>query len=117
MFNNLSTALETVKRYLQIDDLDSTEDIFLTTLLENSTGTNRETNQKEYRPFYVCAKFRKFKPANNGVIEMSGTDTVKFQDPELVIQGFIEMQQELDKALINIKTNIDTSHRFSVFVV
>lgn len=118
MFDTLDTSLQTCKQYLNILDNDTLHDSFLINLLEKSSGVDKTTLDIEYRPFYVCAIFRKMFPDNNGVIEMIGTDTVKFQNPETVIQGFEMMQKELDLDLINIKKDFQTkTHTFSALVV
>lgn len=114
MFSTVSEALQIVKRYAKIED-ESEHDGLLTSLLESSKGKDKITNLDAYRPFIVAGYFLEFNRLNDGIIESTGTDTVKFESSDKTIQGLFNMQKNLDANIINIPSNWNMQTKLKPF--
>ena len=123
MFPTLQTALTEVKLQTQISDTDTTFDNTLTNFLEASKGCIKATQADEYRPYIVAARFLAINPLRDGIIKASGTDTVEWQNPQIKIDGLLNLQRNLDKTLGCIDPAWSTTannrplHTFSAFTV
>jgi hypothetical protein len=123
MFPTLQTALTEVKLQTQISDTDTTFDNTLTIFLEASKGCIKASQVTEYRPYIVAARFLAINPLRDGIVKASGTDTVEWQNPQIKIDGLLNLQRNLDKTLGCIDpawSTVDSNrvlHTFAAFTV
>ncbi|MBE9178602.1 hypothetical protein IQ268_08525 [Oculatella sp. LEGE 06141] len=73
------------------------DDLYLTELLEMSSGIRLADNGIEYRPFYVAARFLQQSRRDQTIKE---ADDVKFTGQVVPIASLLELQRSLDNALI-----------------
>lgn len=76
---------------------ESSDDAFLTELLEMSAGKRLTDGGKEYRPFYVAARYLRQSRRDQSI--SAAEDGVKFTNQVAPIADLLELQAALDQAL------------------
>ncbi len=99
MFIDLTQSLEIVKANLQITD--TSKDAELTTILENSAGTNSQ-GILNYRPYLVSAYFLPIQSAieRSLLIEADGAKWLKPDEMIPLITAWLTLQESADCGLV-----------------
>ena len=73
------------------------DDVFLTELLEMSAGKRLDNGKKEYRPYYVAARYLRQSRRDQTI--SAAEEGVKFTNQATPIADLLELQAALDQAL------------------
>jgi hypothetical protein len=92
MYASLEAALNRARERSAATNSDE----LLTELLELSAGTRKDTAAREYRPFYVAARYLE----QAGSQQIAEADGVKFTGMKTPIVSLMALQRSLDAALI-----------------